>query len=81
MERQRFFGISMAPSLFQRSSGGAEESVKSVLSIWSIRVDVQEQKHRFKGRKALSSRKLARQLGISPSSVQRILKNDREPQA
>ena len=28
-----FSGISMVPSVFQRSSGGAEKSVKSVLSI------------------------------------------------
>ena len=51
MERQRFFGISMVPSVFQRLSGDPEESVKSVLSIYSIRVDVQEQfeqKQRFK---------------------------------
>ena len=50
-------------------------------------MDVQEQfeqKQRFKRlnrRKPLSSRKLARQLGISPSSVHRILNNDLELQA
>ena len=51
-------------------------------------MDVQErfeQKQRFNRRlnrrKPPFPRKLARQLGISPSSVQRILKNDRELQA
>ena len=42
---------------------------------------IQKIKRRLNRRKPLSPRKLARQLGISPNSVQRILKNDRELQA
>ena len=42
---------------------------------------IQKIKRRLNRRKPLFSRKLARQLGISRSSVQRILKNDLELQA
>ena len=47
-------------------------------------MDVQKQfeqrRQRFNRRKSLSFRKLARELGISRSSVQRMLKNDLELQ-
>ena len=46
-----------------------------------IKAAIQKIKRRLNRRKSLSSRKLARQLGISQSSVQRILKNDLELQA
>ena len=45
------------------------------------KVAIQKIKRRLNRRKPLSSRKLSRQLGISPSSVPRILKNDLELQA
>ena len=41
---------------------------------------IQKIKRRLNRRKPLASRKLARELGISQSSIQRILKNDRELQ-
>ena len=42
---------------------------------------IQKIKRRLNRRKSLSSRKLARELGISRSSVQKILTDDLEPQA
>ena len=45
------------------------------------KVVIQKIKRRLNRRKPLSSRKLARELGISRSSVQRTLKNDLELQA
>ena len=45
------------------------------------KVAIQKIKKRLNQRKPLSSRKLAREFGISRSSVQRILKNDLELQA
>ena len=88
MELRRFFGISMMPSVFQRSSGAAKESVKSdTIDLVNSRgcsrtirtkAAIQKIKRRLNRRKPLSSRKLARELGISGSSVRRILKNDLE---
>ena len=46
-----------------------------------IKAAIQKIKRRLNRRKSLSSRKLARELDISPSSVRRILNNDRELQA
>ena len=45
------------------------------------KASIQKIKRRLNRRKSLSSRKLARELGISRSSVWRILKNNRELQA
>ena len=81
----------MIPSVFRRSSGGADGSSTSLLSIFinphgcsrTIRTKamIEKIKRRLNRWKSLSSRKLARVLGISRSSAQRILKNDLELQA
>ena len=90
-ERQRFFGISMMPWIFQRSSRwcrkiGEVDTIDLVnprrcSRTIRTKAAIQNIKRRLNRRKPLSSRKLARELGISSSSVQRILKNALELQA
>ena len=91
MERQRFFGMSMVPSVFQRSSGECRriceistiDLAKPRACSRTIRTKeaIRKIKRRLNGRKPLPSRKLARELGICPGSVRRIIKNDLKFQA
>ena len=70
----------MVPSVFQRSIGAVEELVKSVnLRGYSrTKAAIQQIKIRLNRRSPLFSRKLAGELDISLSSVQRIRQNDPE---
>ena len=89
MDRLKLFEILTIPLAFQ-TIGWWCKTVRDTASInlpsppdlqRTIRTKetIQKVKHRLERRKPVSSRKTARQLGISGTGVRRILRNDLEP--